>query len=101
MRTFFSIIFIVSLILISGCKSKSPEEKKCNEMMEHMYDLTIDSSQIGNLPASEQDEAIETLRGEFEAKKTTSIKACVKDFNNGTYKCIMAATSIEGLSSCN
>ncbi len=101
MNKFFSIIFILSLILISSCKSKSPEEKKCNEMMEHMYDLTINSESINSLSSTERNEAIDSLRGEFEAKKNTSIKQCAKDFNKSTYNCIMNSQSTSELNNCN
>ena len=102
MNKFFSIVFIISLILMSSCKSKSksPEEKKCMEMLEYMYELTINSAQITNLSPSEQDEAIDSLRGELEAKKTSSIKSCVKEFKNSTYKCIMNSNDITDLSKC-
>jgi len=100
MKFFISFVFILSFILISGCKSKTPEEKKCDKMMEHMYNLTVDSPKINALPSSERNELIDSLRAEFEAKKTQSIKECSIEFNEKTYNCIMNTNSIQNLSKC-
>ena len=100
MKKLFGFVVILSVLAIASCKSKTPEEIKCEKMMEHMYNLTINSPKLRNLHEAERSELIETLKGEFESKKRASIKECAKEFNETTYNCLMTARTTADLAKC-
>jgi hypothetical protein len=101
MKKLFGFVVILSVLAIAGCKSRTPEEIKCGKMMEHMYNVTIDSPKLKDLHEAERRELIETLKGEFESKRSASVKECAKEFNETTYNCLMNAGTTADFAKCN